>query len=147
MVSEINNIPFPKFVHLRVHSSYSLSEGAIRPEEIGSICANHGMPAVAVTDSGNLFGLLEIAMYCNKYGVQLIPAVEANFAFQREGNLPNAEFPKMLLLAKDEHGYKNLLGFFLTFSEFGPGIYNKPIVRFIAGIVNSNSHFEGFSRL
>lgn len=109
MAEEIKNIPYPKFVHLRAHSSYSLSEGAIRPEEVGPLAAKNQMPAVAVTDSGNLFGLLEIAIYCRKYGVQAIPAVEANFAFQREGNKPGAEYPKIVLIAQNENGYRNLL--------------------------------------
>src|SRR3546814_3754720 len=46
------------FVHLRVHSAFSLSQGAIRTKDLVKLCATHRMPAVAVTDSGNLFGAL-----------------------------------------------------------------------------------------
>ncbi len=104
---------YPKFIHLRLHSSYSLSEGAIKVDEIGKLCAKNNMPAVAITDSCNLFGLLETAIYCAKSGVQLIAGVEANFAFQREEiihkNNNNNQNYKILLLAKNEEGYLNLL--------------------------------------
>ncbi len=129
MAGEINNIPFPKFIHLRVHSSYSLSEGAIRPEEVGSIAARNNMPAVAVTDSGNLFGLLEISMYAKKYGVQSIPAVEANFAFQREGNKLGAEYPKIVLIAQNENGYRNLLKL-VSDSYLKGEDHTKPIIYY-----------------
>jgi DNA polymerase-3 subunit alpha len=133
MAEEVLNIDFPKFVHLRVHSSYSLSEGAIRPEEIGKIAAKHSMPAVAVTDSGNLFGLLETSTYCTKYGVQAIPAIEANFAINKPDSENannfnhNIEYPKILLLAQNEVGYKNLLK--LVSDSFLSGIdHTKPII-------------------
>ncbi len=128
MGAEKTNISKPEFVHLRAHTSYSLSEGAIRPEEVGSLCAENEMPAVAITDSGNLFGLLEISVYCRKYGVQLIPAVEANFAFQPEGNQPNADFPKIIILAQNEKGYKNLLK--LVSDSILKGDHTKPIIYY-----------------
>ena len=46
------------FVHLRVHSAYSLSEGAIQPKKLAALCQKERMPAVAVTDTANLFGAL-----------------------------------------------------------------------------------------
>ena len=49
------------FVHLRVKSAYSLLEGAMRPKELAMLAAESGMPAVAVTDSNNLFSVYEIA--------------------------------------------------------------------------------------
>ena len=50
------------FVHLRVHSAYSLSEGALKIKQIVELCRRHAMPALAITDSGNLFGGLEFAL-------------------------------------------------------------------------------------
>ena len=46
------------FVHLRVHSAFSLSEGAIKIENLVDLCGSHRMPAVAITDSSNLFGAI-----------------------------------------------------------------------------------------
>ena len=61
-----------EFVHLRVHSAYSLAEGAVRIPELVKLCQEHNMPAVAVTDSANLFGALEFALAAAKGGVQPI---------------------------------------------------------------------------
>lgn len=53
-----------EFVHLRVHLAYSLSEGALKIPELIGLCQRENMPAVAVTDSGNLFGPMEFALEC-----------------------------------------------------------------------------------
>ncbi len=60
------------FVHLHVHSSYSLSEGAIKAEKLATLAKEAGMPAVALTDSANLFGALEFAQGCQGKGIQPI---------------------------------------------------------------------------
>jgi DNA polymerase-3 subunit alpha len=60
------------FIHLHAHSAYSLSEGAIKAEKLPALAAQHGMPAVALTDSGNLFGALEFAQAASAKGVQPI---------------------------------------------------------------------------
>ena len=65
-------MPDPDFIHLRVHSSYSLSEGAITPKALVDLCKKHYMPAVAVTDSSNLFSSLEFSSLAASNGVQPI---------------------------------------------------------------------------
>jgi DNA polymerase-3 subunit alpha len=60
------------FVHLHTHSSYSLSEGAIKCEKLPALALAAGMPAVALTDTGNLFGALEFAQACSGKGIQPI---------------------------------------------------------------------------
>jgi DNA polymerase-3 subunit alpha len=60
------------FVHLHVHSAYSLSEGAIKADKLASLALDNGMPAVALTDSANMFGALEFAGACARKGVQPI---------------------------------------------------------------------------
>ncbi len=61
-----------EFVHLRVHSAYSLAEGAVRIPELIALCREHNLPAVAVTDTANLFGALEFALAGAKGGIQPI---------------------------------------------------------------------------
>ncbi len=104
------------FVHLRVHSAYSLSEGAIRIKDLVKLCVEHSMPAVAVTDSGNLFGALEFAMAAREAGVQ--PIIGCQLAMARRvrdgGNAatrpPVRQHPdQLVVLAQDETGYRNLL--------------------------------------
>ena len=69
------------FIHLRLHSSYSLLKGAIRPEELPALCKEASMPAVGITDSGNLFGALEISELLIKNGVQPLIGCEFKFKF------------------------------------------------------------------
>ncbi|MDR2548256.1 MAG: DNA polymerase III subunit alpha, partial [Rickettsiales bacterium] len=90
------------FIHLRVHSVYSLLESSVKIEELSSLCLRNKMPAVAITDSGNLFGSLEFAEYAASRGIQLI--IGCNIIVRHsEQNLP------ILLLAKNEQGYTNLV--------------------------------------
>ena len=63
-------MPHADFVHLRVHSAYSLSEGAIKADKIAAAAQDAKMPAVAITDTGNLFGALEFSQACAARGVQ-----------------------------------------------------------------------------
>ncbi|WP_353287063.1 DNA polymerase III subunit alpha [Wolbachia endosymbiont (group A) of Anthophora plumipes] len=90
------------FIHLRVHSVYSLLESSVKIEELIGLCLRNKMPAVAITDSGNLFGSLEFSEYAASRGIQLI--IGCNIIVKHsEQNLP------ILLLAKNEQGYTNLV--------------------------------------
>ena len=103
-------MPHADFVHLRVHSAYSLSQGAVRVEDLVSLCKQSGMPAVAVTDSGNLFGAMEFAVSASRAGIQpivgtLLPVAETP---QQRGRHVGEPAP-ILLLAQSGTGYRNLL--------------------------------------
>jgi DNA polymerase III subunit alpha len=98
------------FVHLRVKSAYSLLEGAVRPKELAKLAVESGMPAVAVTDTNNLFGVYEIADTLAKDGVQPIVgallSVELSGAPAQPGSRKKP--PYLPLLVQDETGYQNL---------------------------------------
>jgi DNA polymerase-3 subunit alpha len=98
------------FVHLRVKSAYSLLEGAIRPKELAKLARDAGMPAVAVTDSNNLFGAFEISETLAKEGVQPITgalvSVEMDEAATPLGS--RAKPPFLPLLVQNDAGYRNL---------------------------------------
>ncbi len=98
-------MPADSFVHLRVHSAYSLSEGAIKPEKIAQLARDAGMPAVAIADSGNMFGALEFSQYCTGKGVQ--PIVGCQIALCREDR-PGLPADPIVLLAQDAEGLANL---------------------------------------
>src|SRR5438046_4683024 len=107
-------MPLADFVHLRVHTAYSLSAGAIRIKELAGLCKAERMPAVAITDSGNLFGALEFATTCSAAGVQ--PIIGCEVALQRgdpEGGSrlgrTLSEPDRLVLLVQNEAGYRNLL--------------------------------------
>ena len=117
-------MPFADFIHLRTHSAYSLSIGAIKVRELVQLCRAEAMPAVAITDRGNLFGALEFATACAESGIQPIIGVEIALAADpgrgaRNGNghAPNGHGPnghgepdRIVLLVQSEIGYRNLMG-------------------------------------
>ncbi|MEY3197343.1 MAG: hypothetical protein RLZZ59_714 [Pseudomonadota bacterium] len=98
MTSEI----LPKFIHLRIQSSYSLLESALKIENIVKKAKNLDMPAVAITDKNNLFGLLEFSIDAKKSGVQAIHGAIVNMMHFGSAH-------EILIIAKNETGYKNLL--------------------------------------
>lgn len=89
------------FIHLRSHSAYSLSEGAISVDDLPILAREWNMPAVAITDTNNLFGALEFSLACAKKGIQ--PIIGATIS------LLVPELSRIVLLAKDEVGYGNLM--------------------------------------
>ena len=93
------------FVHLRVHSAFSLSEGAIKVEKIPALARDADMPAVAITDTGNLFGALEFSQACAAKGVQ--PIIGCQIALTRANN-PRLPPDPLVLLAQDATGLANL---------------------------------------
>ena len=104
------------FIHLRVHSAYSLSEGAVRIDQLIALCQRYAMPAVAVTDTGNLFGALEFAGKAANAGIQ--PIIGCQLAIQRSdqsaynggpSNGTSGVPDQLVLLVQDKTGYQNLL--------------------------------------
>ncbi len=106
------------FVHLRVHSAYSLLQGAIKFPELVELCRGHAMPAVAVTDTRNLFGALEFSLACAEAGIQ--PILGCEIAVGREdaggrkplngngdGRAPEPD--TLVLLVQNAAGYGHLI--------------------------------------
>src|SRR6478736_4309454 len=96
------------FVHLRVKSAYSLLEGAVRPKELGELARYAGTPAVAVTDTNNLFGVFEISDTLAKAGIQ--PIVGALLSVEFTARAPHQTGSRkkpqhIALLAQNEAGY------------------------------------------
>ncbi len=105
-------MPHASFVHLRVRSAYSLLEGAVRYEPLAKACRNEGMPAVAVTDNGNLFGVMEFCAAAKKAGVQPIVGTILALAPDEKVRRPPGRPPEpeqVVLLVKDAAGYGSLL--------------------------------------
>ena len=98
------------FVHLRLHTEYSLLEGAVRLKKLPGLIAGYDMPAVAVTDSNNLFAALEFSVSAAAAGVQ--PIIGCQFDLQYIEADP-AQQPKppapIVLLAQSEAGYEALM--------------------------------------
>ena len=104
----------PAFIHLRTHSAYSLSEGALPVKQLAGMAKDMGMPALAITDTGNLFGALEFAEALAEKGVQPIIGCTLRVEFGDQpvdprGGGPQRRLPSLALLAKDAVGYANLM--------------------------------------
>jgi len=108
------------FIHLRVHSGYSLLEGALKVKDLVQRTKDLAMPAVAITDTGNLFGALEFSQTCAGEGIQPIIGAQLDVTpFRLSGDDENRlsnnnasivqEPDQIVLLAQNEAGYRNIL--------------------------------------
>jgi DNA polymerase-3 subunit alpha len=104
----------PGFVHLHVHASYSLLEGSMTVGRLAELAKADKMPAMALTDTGNLFGALEFSEKFAGSGVQPITGCSIAVEFGDREAAPGArgpacERPRVVVLARSERGYRNLL--------------------------------------
>lgn len=99
------------FVHLHVHSSFSLLEGALSVAKLADLAKKDRQPAIALTDTGNLFGALEFSEKMAGSGIQ--PIIGCSLAIDMPGPAPRgplaAERPRIVLLAASEAGWSNLM--------------------------------------
>ncbi|MBB5720506.1 DNA polymerase-3 subunit alpha [Loktanella ponticola] len=100
----------PRFIHLRLHTEYSLLEGAVPVKKLIGLATGMDMPAVAVTDTNNMFAALEFSEYASKAGIQPIIGCQVDIRYTQAdpGKKPEAPAP-VVLLAKSEAGYMNLM--------------------------------------
>ncbi|MCI4662776.1 MAG: DNA polymerase III subunit alpha [Neomegalonema sp.] len=99
------------FIHLRVHSAYSMLEGAVQIKKLPGLCEGMGMPALGIADTGNLFGALEFSETLAKAGIQPIIGCQLDLAYApppEPGQKPTPPAP-ILLYAQSELGYRNLM--------------------------------------
>ncbi|MBQ8447780.1 MAG: DNA polymerase III subunit alpha [Clostridia bacterium] len=117
------------FVHLHLHSEYSLLDGACRISEIPKIAAAMGHNAVAITDHGAMFGAVDFYKACKKEGVKPIIGCEVYVAhgsrFDKTRTEESARY-HLVLLCKNEAGYKNLC--YMVSRGYTEGFYSKPRV-------------------
>lgn len=100
----------PRFIHLRSHSEYSLLEGALRLKKLPELCRKAEMPALALTDTNNMFAALEFSVAMSGAGVQPILGCQTDLSYveARPGEKPPLPAP-LVLLAQSEGGYENLM--------------------------------------
>ncbi|MCW3784824.1 DNA polymerase III subunit alpha [Plebeiibacterium sediminum] len=115
------------FVHLHVHTQYSILDGANKTGNIAAKAKEDGQPAVAITDHGSMFGVKEFHVACKKNEVKPIIGVEAYVAQRghlRKDDKTDSSGHHLILLAKNYTGYQNLLK--LTSIAHTDGFYYKP---------------------
>src|SRR5438067_859349 len=120
------------FVHLHLHTEYSLLDGASRPEELARRVAQLGMPACAITDHGNMFGAVEFYDAMKQAGVKPIIGCEMYVAYGSRLDKTSVEDQQadagsnnhLIVLAANEKGYKNLVK--LVSAGYTDGFYYNP---------------------
>ena len=114
----------PDFSHLHCHTHYSLLDGAARIKTLVGKAAAMGMPALAITDHGNLFGVPEFYTYAKKADVRPIVGCEFYVTPSGMGDKSDRTRYHQVLLAKNEEGYRNLIK--LSSLSYTDGYYYKP---------------------
>ncbi|MBO7218549.1 MAG: PHP domain-containing protein, partial [Clostridia bacterium] len=112
------------FVHLHVHSEYSLLDGIARIGKVVKKCKEYGMPAVAITDHGNMYAACKFHDDCVKNDIKPIFGCEFYVTEDLHVKSGKQKFNHLVLLAKDETGYKNIS--MLNSIAFKEGFYYKP---------------------
>ena len=115
------------FVHLHVHTEFSLLDGACRIERLAKRIKQLGQTAVAITDHGVMYGAVAFYKACLAEGIKPIIGCEVYVAprtrFDKDHSV-DAEYTHLILLCKNETGYKNLC--YLVSAAFTEGFYIKP---------------------
>ena len=115
------------FIHLHVHSHYSLLNALPKPKELAKAAKEDGMPALAITDAGALYGAIDFYKACTAEGIKPIIGVDAYLA-PRGRNDKEAQIDKprgrLVLLAKTNHGYRNLIK--MVTESYVNGFYYRP---------------------
>jgi DNA polymerase III subunit alpha len=128
------------FTHLHVHTEFSMLDGAARLDELVAKAVADGMPAIGMTDHGNMYGTLDFYKECNKQGIKPIIGTEAYMAHDHRSERPTRRgrlddsggdteggkklYYHLTLLAENQTGYKNLIQ--LSSLAFMEGYYYKP---------------------
>jgi DNA polymerase III subunit alpha len=128
------------FTHLHVHTEFSMLDGAARLDELVAKAVADGMPALGMTDHGNMYGTLDFYKECNKQGIKPIIGTEAYMAHDHRSERPTRRgrvddsggdteggkklYYHLTLLAENQTGYKNLIQ--LSSLAFMEGYYYKP---------------------
>lgn len=140
-----------RFLHLHNHSEYSLLDGAFRIKDLVTAAREMKMSAVALTDHGNLFGAMQFCWAAEEAGVKPIVGMEAyvapGAATQKDKRSGPGQNDHLVLLVKNEEGYRNLLE--LSSIAYLEGFYYKPRIdldlleRFSGGLIGLSGCLQG----
>src|SRR3979411_2769678 len=143
-------MPRDSFVHLHLHTEYSLLDGAVRMKELMKKAVEFGMPAVAVTDHGNLFGAIEFYQEATNAGIKPIIGCEAYIAprshKEKASSLREAAY-HFTLLAQNDTGYRNLVKLISTAHldgfHYRPRIDKELLAQHAAGLIGLSGCLAG----
>jgi len=144
-------MPHSDFIHLHLHTQYSLLDGACRIPEILAIAKSHKMDSLAITDHGNMFGAIDFYLEAQKAGIKPIIGCEVYVAPQsrldKSGSGIEDAANHLILLARDETGYQNLIK--LVSIGYLEGFYYRPRVdkevlsQYAQGLIGLSACLKG----
>jgi DNA polymerase-3 subunit alpha len=144
-------MPADSFVHLHCHTEYSTLDGAVRIGQAVKRAKEYGMPALAITDHGNMFGAIEFYQECNGAGIKPIIGCEVYMApeshTKKSANSQRESAFHFTLLAQNEQGYRNLVK--LVSIAHLDGMYYKPridkelLAQHAAGLIGLSGCLKG----
>ena len=139
------------FVHLHVHTQYSLLDGTIRLDDLFQKAKEYQMPAVAMTDHGNLYGAIDFYKHAYKYGIKPIIGCELYVApksrFDRTSHGSGETANHLVVLARNMQGYRNLM--MLSTAGFLEGFYYRPridkeiLIQHSEGLIGMSACLHG----
>jgi DNA polymerase-3 subunit alpha len=139
------------FVHLHLHTQYSLLDGACRVKELIEQALEYKMPALAMTDHGNMFGAIEFYEEVQKHGIKPIVGCEVYIApksrFDRNESSISEASNHFILLARDEEGYQNLMKLvsigYLEGFYYRPRIDKEILAKHSKGLIGTTACLKG----
>lgn len=117
-----------EFVHLHLHTEYSLLDGACKVDDLVEHCVKNNVKALAITDHGNMYATLYFAELCKKNNIQAIIGCEMYMTQDLTVKDSSGDFEHLILLAKNKKGYKNLVK--LDSIAYVDGFYYKPRIDY-----------------
>ncbi len=117
-----------EFVHLHLHTEYSLLDGACKVDDLVEHCVKNNVKALAITDHGNMYATLYFAELCKKNNIQAIIGCEMYMTQDLTAKDSSGDFEHLILLAKNKKGYKNLVK--LDSIAYVDGFYYKPRIDY-----------------
>src|SRR6056297_2829024 len=140
-----------QFVHLHNHTDYSLLDGAANIEKMVKTAADLGMDQLAITDHGNMFGVLKFYKTCKAHDIKPIIGCEFYVApesrFDKKGSEQKNRYYHLLVIARNQQGYKNLMQ--LSSRAYTEGFYYKPRIddelleKYSGGLIGASACLAG----
>ncbi|AQQ69913.1 DNA polymerase III subunit alpha [Limihaloglobus sulfuriphilus] len=146
---QVYNMSDKGFCHLHLHTQFSLLDGGIVPKKLFARCKELGMDTVAITDHGNLFGIIDFYRNAIAAGIKPIIGMEAYFSATSrfDQNTTSKDNHHLILLARNKEGYQNLLKLSsLAYTEgfrYRPRIDEELLRQFGSGLIGTSACMSG----
>jgi DNA polymerase-3 subunit alpha len=123
------------FIHLRLHTAYSICEGAVKISHLTSLCKEREIPACAITDTNNMFGVLDFSIQCSSNGIQPIVGCQIDMQYKDV-------YAPIVVIAKNKTGYQNILKLMTCFYNHHPVTFEN-LKTYNEGVIVLSGGYKG----